>query len=76
MDPLLAEITARQNGYKFGPEKGDCTESLCYADDNALCTNSPAEMNSYWRPLPPSVIKLDAAQHQKVGLLHHYSMWE
>ena len=28
MDPLLAEITARQNSYKFGPEKGDCTESL------------------------------------------------
>ena len=21
-------------------------ESLCYADDNALCTNSPTEMNS------------------------------
>ena len=46
MDPQMAELTARQNGYKFGPEEGDRMESLCYADDNALCTNSPAEMNS------------------------------
>lgn len=45
MDPLLEVIGRQNNGYKFGPEESDRIESLCYADDNALMTESPDEMN-------------------------------
>lgn len=46
MDPLLAEITNRSNGYKFGPASDDRIESLAYADDNSLLTGTPEEMNT------------------------------
>ena len=45
MDALLAEIAKQNNGYKFGPSPLDRIESLAYADDNALLTGSPEEMN-------------------------------
>jgi hypothetical protein len=45
MDPLLEYICQQGNGYKFGPEEGDRMGPLCYADDNALATGSPGEMN-------------------------------
>ncbi|CAC5401991.1 unnamed protein product [Mytilus coruscus] len=43
MDPLLETISAEKNGFKWD-SSGLQLESLCYADDNALLTEDPAEM--------------------------------
>ncbi|CAC5382957.1 unnamed protein product [Mytilus coruscus] len=43
MDPLLETISAEKDGFKWD-SSGLQLESLCYADDNALLTEDPAEM--------------------------------
>lgn len=45
MDPLVKVFDRQSNGYKFGPKESDRIEPLCYADDNAVLTESPDEMN-------------------------------
>lgn len=43
MDPLLEAISTAKNGYRWD-DSGLQLEALCYADDNALLTHSPSEM--------------------------------
>jgi retron-type reverse transcriptase len=40
MDPLLEKIDSQDNGYRFGQSEEDTISSFCYADDNALTTNT------------------------------------